>query len=424
MFLTPLVFLLIVIIAGFAVQQRRKNAPASGEFAPPKPPRRVPAVAEALGYLGGILGVVGLVLLVGSYWEDMNRVAKVAITGGASVLFVIGGLFVPEKEDETFTRLKWFLWLAATAFATTCGGVVANEYITSDDVTRVVVGASIGGTVLSFALWSWRARPFQQLTALSGLAVVLGSSIAEFTDMGPVGSAVWGLAVAYLVLGLSQLTPIPELTVLVGAVAVIVGPMIASAEWKGPGLLVATSSAVALISAGMLKRFVHHRASYVALATVGFVGLLQSTLGMTIAHFAKHGGVATGLTVSAVGAISIIACDYRLLRQPIAMTCLGALATVLGLAITGVQSVAFATIGGLVVSVGLLALGSLPQHAVLSIFGSLGLLIYVPWSIGHFFPGDVSAPLLLFISGVLIVAIAVLLSRMGGRFKRELAASR
>lgn len=424
MFLTPLVVLLIVLGAGFAVQQRRKNTSIADPFAPPKPPRRVPAVAEALGYLGGILGVVGLVLLVGSYWDDMERVAKVAITGGATLLFVVGGYFVPEGTDATFTRLKWFLWLAATAFATTCGGVVAKEYITSDDVMRVVIGASIGGTVVSAALWLWKTRPFQQLTTLAGFAVVTGASVSQFTDMGPVGSAVWGVAIAYLALGLAQLTPMPELTVFVGSVAVIVGPMIASGEWKGAGLLVATASCVGLIGAGMLRRFVHHQASYVVLATIGFIGLLQSTLGMTIAHFAKDGGIATGLTVSAVGAITIIACDYRLLRQPIAMTCFGALASVLGLAVCGVQSFSFATISGLLMSVGLLALGALPQHAVLSIFGSLGLLIYVPWSIGHFFPGEVSAPLLLFISGVLIVAVAVLLSRMGGRFKRELASHR
>ena len=424
MFLTPLLLLAIIIGVGFAIQQRRKSSTSADPFAPPKPARRIPAVAEALGYLGGILGVVGLVLLVSSYWEDMSSATKVGITAGAAAIFIIGGFLVPENVDATFTRLKWFVWFAGTAAATTSGGVAAYEYITSEDVTRVVIGASLACAVVSAGLWMWRERPFQQITALAGIMVFAGASMSQFTDLGPVGLIVFGLALAYLLVGLAQLSPMPAVTVFVGSVGVIVGPMVMSGEWRGPGLFVASLSALVLIAAGMMKRFVHHRDSYVVMAAVGFIGLFQSTGGMTIAHFAKHAGILTGLSVSLIGSLTIIACDRGVLRQRLAMTCLGALASVLGIAVTGVQSTSFATIVGLLVSVTLLAIGALPEHAVMSIFGSLGLLIYVPWFLGHFFPGDVSAPLLLFISGVLIVGIAVLLSRMGGRFKREFASTR
>jgi hypothetical protein len=56
---------------------------------------------------------------------------------------------------------------------------------------------------------------------------------------------------------------------------------------------------------------------------------------------------------------------------------------------------------------------------VSSACGSLALVINVPWATGHFFPGG-RAPLFVLVSGLVILAVAILLARMGGRFRREL----
>jgi hypothetical protein len=56
---------------------------------------------------------------------------------------------------------------------------------------------------------------------------------------------------------------------------------------------------------------------------------------------------------------------------------------------------------------------------LLSVTGALGLLGNVPWAIAHFFPGEGRAPLLVLVSGVLLVAVAILLARMGGRLRSE-----
>ncbi len=53
-------------------------------------------------------------------------------------------------------------------------------------------------------------------------------------------------------------------------------------------------------------------------------------------------------------------------------------------------------------------------QVLLSVFGSLGLLIDVPWTIGWFFPGEGRAPLLILVSGAVILAVAVALTRMAG----------
>jgi hypothetical protein len=44
----------------------------------------------------------------------------------------------------------------------------------------------------------------------------------------------------------------------------------------------------------------------------------------------------------------------------------------------------------------------------------------VPWTISTFFPGEGRAPLLILVSGVVIVVVAVLLARQGDRLRTEL----
>ena len=72
---------------------------------------------------------------------------------------------------------------------------------------------------------------------------------------------------------------------------------------------------------------------------------------------------------------------------------------------------------GIATAGGLIALGMLPRQVLLSVLGSVGLLVNVPWAIGHFFPGEGRAPLLIMVTGGLIIAIAVLLTRSSGRLR-------
>lgn len=76
---------------------------------------------------------------------------------------------------------------------------------------------------------------------------------------------------------------------------------------------------------------------------------------------------------------------------------------------------------GVTTAIGFVALGMLPGRVLMSLFGSAGLLAFVPWTIAHYFPGEARVPLLILVSGALLVGIAVLLTRQGVRFRRELA---
>jgi hypothetical protein len=98
----------------------------------------------------------------------------------------------------------------------------------------------------------------------------------------------------------------------------------------------------------------------------------------------------------------------------------GAVALIGATALTAIQWSGFAPLFGIATALGLITIGMLPGPVLMSLFGSLGLLVNIPWAIGYYFPGEGRVPLLVFISGVLIIAVAVFLARMGRRFRREL----
>ncbi len=116
----------------------------------------------------------------------------------------------------------------------------------------------------------------------------------------------------------------------------------------------------------------------------------------------------------------MVAGARRLLRAPIVAEIVGGLALIGGAALTATQWPAFAPLFGLATALTLLVIGTRPGRVLYSLLGSLGLLINVPWAIARFFPGEGRAPLLILVSGALIIAVAVMLARQGDRFRTEL----
>jgi len=409
--------------AAIAAYAQSQAGPAEIMPASSRLPRRIPVVGEALGYLGGMLAVIGLVLLVARYWSDTATAGRLALSGaGAAVLFAAGRL-VHERADPALARLRWFLWLASTAALALLAGVLAVDGL---DVERGrTVALVCGGAVALYSalLWRWRERPFQQLTCLGGVAVLIGATVAEFTGNGPVGLTVWLLGAVVFVLGARRVTPLAPLTEGVGGVVVIVGAFITVDDWRGFGLIFVVVTAGALLAFATTPALAPARSDERIGAILGASALLQSAPA-AVSYFAQDAAMATGLVTWVIGAALTLLGTQRRLRAPVVTATVGAAAIIGGAALTGAQWTGFAPIFGIVTAIVLVGLGMLPGQVLLSVFGCVGLLINVPWAIGWFFPGDARAPLLILITGVLIIGVAVLLSRMGQRIRRELGPHR
>ena len=387
--------------------------------AAPGPRRRVPVVAEALGYLGGTLGVVGLVLIVSRYWPDMATAGRVALSAAGALALLGAGALVREQADPALARLRWFLWLGSAGATALCAGVVVADGIGTDAPEAVAAVSGAAVAVHSGLLWWGHERPLQQLAALGGLAVAAGATVDGLAGSAPGGLAVWALGLAYLALGLRGALPLTVLTVAVGAVTAVVGAAIAAGDGRPFGLVLGVVTALGLLAVaavpGLTSRAVDQRVT----AIVGGLGLSQAAPA-AIGYFAEEAGAATGLVVWLMGGLLIAAGARRVVRLPEVTEALGAVAMLGGAALTGAQWATAAPVFGLVTAVGLLALGMLPGRVMLSVLGALGLLVNVPWAIGRLFPGEGRAPVLILVTGVVLIGVAVLLGRSGGRLRREL----
>ncbi len=405
-----------------AFEQASEKMEEKPSFEAPSPERRISVIAEALGYVGGMLGIVGLVLLVSRYWEDMANAGRLSLSAGGVALFVIAGALIHEEADEAFARLRWFLWLLATAAVAVFSGVLDDAIFDVENGQRTILSVSLGIMVISGVLWAWRERPVQQATFLVSVSVVAGVGVAQLGgSLYLSGVAVWCIGVAYVALGVGKITPTASLTVFAGAVSAVVGAALTVDDWQGAGWIAVVLTAGALVALVLIDELIEDRLSAVAMGLVGTLALLQSVPG-AIAFFARDAGVATGLAVVGCGLVLLLAVEFAPIGAPNLVQALGGLGLIVGSAVTGSQSAGFATIFGLFVAISLIAFGMLPRHAVMSMFGLLGLLVFVPWSIAHYFPGEGRAPLMILVSGALIIVVAVVLSRMSNRLRDELTA--
>lgn len=392
-------------------------APAAAASVHAQRSRRVPVVAEALGYLGGILGIVGLTLLVTKYWSDLSTPARIGLSAGAAVLLTAGGFLAREAADPALARLRWFVWFIASAATAVAAGVVAVDLGDATSPATTALACTGAAAVHSGLLWWWRDRPVQQFTALGTVLATVALATWQLAHDGVPGITLWAAGAVLVTVGLSHLTVRPTITVACGVIGAVGGGLLISSRWEGLGFATAAITALATLFLAETVHPIGRRVDHVVPLVLGAVAMVMVGP-QTVVWFGDGAGLLTGATVWLLGAFVVaMAADHRV-RNPHTVEIAGGLLIVAGAAVTGMQSVSFATVFGLVTAIALLALGTMPDRVLLSLAGSLGLLVNVPWAIDHFFPGEGRAPLLILVSGIVIVGVAVLLTRMGGRFRQ------
>jgi hypothetical protein len=420
--------------AAIARYEHRHRAPAVAEHprqvAPAPAPSpvgrraaaRIPVVAEALGYLGGVLAVLGLVLIVSRYWPDMSPVARLALSGGGSLALLVAGLEVRTGGERAFERLQGSVWVASVACAALFSGVLAADAFDAEAPKIISAFASAAVVVESALLWRGRGNSFPQLTLFGGLVVFVGSGVASVAGGGAAGLAVWLVGAVLVIVGVQRLAPTPAIGEVVGAAAMAVGAFMTVAAWDEPALLFAAATGGVLLAAAVVPGLAPDRGDHLRLGMIGAVVSLQAVPG-AVGYFAQDAGLATGLVTWGIALGLLYLGIRKIVRIPGAVVAIGAIGALAGAAVTAAQAEGFATIFGVLTAVGLVALGMLPEQTLLSLVGSAGLLINVLWGIDHFFPGEGRAPLLILVAGGLILAIAVLLARAGD-VRRSLAERR
>jgi hypothetical protein len=405
-----------------ALEHVRTAFRTDAEEATPRVARRFPVVAEALGYLGGILAVTGLVLVVSRYWTDMATEVRLTISALGAVGLLIAGWLVRPDGDAALERLRGFAWAASSACAAVFAGVVAADALGAEAPQTIAAAASAAVAAESGLLWRGRRLPFQQLALFGAVAVFVGTVVASVIDVGPAGLAVWVTGVGFVVIGIRRLAPMPLIADVFGGLAMAIGAMLTVAGWDERALPFAVATAAALLALALVPGLAPDRDDQLTLGVIGAVNALQVVPG-AIGYFARDAGLVTGVAVWGTGAALLYLGIRAMLRLPLLVESLGAISLLVGAAVTAAQFGGVGPVFGIVTAIGLVAAGMLPGQTLLSLFGSAGLLVNVLWAVGHFFPGEGRAPLMIMVAGALILAIAVVLTR-SGNVRRDLTGAR
>jgi uncharacterized membrane protein len=262
------------------------------------PAGRTGVLPEVLGYLGGALAVVAALLLGARVWDGLGPVVRTLLLAAVTAACLAGGALLRTRGGAA-GRLGGFLWAAGVPAAAATTAVVADAAGAGPAPTALAAAAV--AAVLAAALWGRHRGALQQVATFVALAVLLLALLERLGTPGADGW--WGVLVGLLGVGWlagSTRTGASDGTGRVlGALAVIAGPLAAD-----PGghagrvavVLVAVLAAAAVVVLGVRR---HHR----AVTAVGTVGVFVTTPFAVDALFGDRLGALVGILVAGLALV-------------------------------------------------------------------------------------------------------------------------
>ena len=236
--------------------ERIRAAERAGSPAVPAASGRGSLLGEALGYVGGVLVLIGAFTITGRYWPALGTGGRLGLVFGAAVLLLVTGSVAGRRGAVgPAARLRSVTWLLATA-AFAAGLVLLGEDVLRASDDGVALLATAGTAVLAGVLW-WRApRPglLQHAAVVASLAAAAAALAAQLPvdDEAVAGVAVWGVGVVWLLLGWGAVVAARAPAYAFGALVATAGGLLAVG--RGWGAVLAVVTVVALVAAGAVLR--------------------------------------------------------------------------------------------------------------------------------------------------------------------------
>ena len=261
-----------------------------------QPRRRLPLVAEVLGYLGAVLAAAAIAVALRQVWKHVPPGAWLAFTAVVAVGLLVAGALVLAEADPAFGRLRSVLWLLATASTAAFATVLTSKFLHLSD-SSVALSAETAWLVCAIPLWWLTRSPVQQAVAFGG-AIALTETGLDRIDphAGPFayGLALWILAVAWGA-AVARGFLMPRVTgLLLSGVGALVGATIAMSADNPLGQLLALLTVAGLLAAGIAA----HRVLLIAIGAAGTLFVIPAA-----ANRYLPGSLAAPLAVATVGLV-------------------------------------------------------------------------------------------------------------------------
>ena len=270
---------------------------AEGVVVPPAEAERGPSlVVEALGYLGGVVMLVGAGLLVGLVWPDLSTALRLLLLGATALGLVAAGYAVPERLGDAAVRLQSVLWAAAVGATAGFVTLFTSEVLDRQDEHALVVIGPVTAAVAA-TLW-WQRRTWLQQLALLAPVLLTAAGVAlelTSTDSSWAGAAVWMTALAWTGAALAGLVAPRPTGVAFGVVGAVLGASTMQAE---VGIALALATAVAAVALALWER------------SLPWLGVGAAMVLWTMPRAADAwfpGRLSAALTLIATGAVLVVA---------------------------------------------------------------------------------------------------------------------
>lgn len=278
---------------------------AEQERAATPPRRRLPLVAEVLGYLGAVIAITAIVVTAHQIWKHVPASAELAIAAVIAVGLLPAGAALSADRDPALARLRGVLWVLAAAGAAAFVAVLTRSYLhlTSADVALATAGTWLACSV---PLWWLTRSALHHVAAFGGAVAVVEAGVNRIDPHAGsfvFGFALWVLALAWgIAVWRGHLIPRTIGALLSGA-GVLIGAIMVMDQAAGVPLALAT--VCGLYAAGiLLKR--------VLLIGIGAIGTLYVIPGAADRYL--PGSVAAPLAVAVAG-LALLGVALWLARQ-------------------------------------------------------------------------------------------------------------
>jgi hypothetical protein len=236
---------------------------------------RVPLVAEALGYVGGVLTIAAGIYLARDLWRDIPTGAELTLAAVACVALGAAGAALRASSGPAARRLRSVLWLMSAASLAAFTGVLADQVWKLSPASTTLVTA---GAVAAYGAGQWRRTRavLQHLTVFASAVVLVGTAVAQLAPgagaWGP-GLGIWALSALWGVAVLRGYLPPGSTGYFAAGFGLLAGAQLTMQVPAGHVLALATVAG--LLAGGVLLR----EAWLVALGAVGVLLVVPQTAG-------------------------------------------------------------------------------------------------------------------------------------------------